>query len=548
MTEIAGAPMPIAAPPEHRQGGRGAVHTPGQASPTLLPPVASGRQNRRDPRLLGAFLRYSRNLPVSQGRRAGEMLELMDWQKNFAAGALADDCHVAALTMARGGGKSTFLGAIGAAAVGGPLAKPRGDVIIVASSFSQARTTWEHGYWFAKPQIEADKKRWRVVDNTHRAEIEDRETGARLRALPADPARLHSLAPSLVIVDEPAQQAPTKTDRIYAALETSLGKIPDSRLIAIGTRPADSSHWFERLLNGEADYSQAYFCEPGAELTEANFRQANPSYDHMPDLRAVYRAEAAKVGQDSSLRPQFDALRLNAGVIDFGRDMLLQPPELAALETDQLPEPDGGYVLGFDLGSGWSQSAACAAWQNGRTEVLAAWPRIPSLTERALADQQAPGYYEQWAIEGSLITLGERVVDVGDLVGECLRRWGEPETVVADRWRLKELADAMAQNGLNPAIIRPRGQGFKDGGADVSDFRAAAVDRRIRVPKLKALRGAMSGAVVVGDPAGNWKLHKGLKRSGRRDDIAAAMVLAVAESERQRRTGPTLWTYAPGVI
>ena len=52
----------------------------------------------------------------------------------------------------------------------------------------------------------------------------------------------------LVLADEPAQWKPTQRDRIYSALRSRLGKIPGARLLAIGTRPDDASHWFARLL------------------------------------------------------------------------------------------------------------------------------------------------------------------------------------------------------------------------------------------------------------------------------------------------------------
>ena len=62
----------------------------------------------------------------------------------------------------------------------------------------------------------------------------------------------------LVIADEPAQWPPGTSDRMIAALRTSLGKIDGGRLIALGTRPADSEHWFEKMLSGGADFALNY--------------------------------------------------------------------------------------------------------------------------------------------------------------------------------------------------------------------------------------------------------------------------------------------------
>ena len=57
-----------------------------------------------------------------------------------------------------------------------------------------------------------------------------------------------------MLADEPAQWEPAKSEAMLAALKTGLGKIPGSRLVALGTRPADSLHWFAKMLQpGGAD-------------------------------------------------------------------------------------------------------------------------------------------------------------------------------------------------------------------------------------------------------------------------------------------------------
>ena len=51
----------------------------------------------------------------------------------------------AALSLARGGGKTTFTAAIAAATVdvGGPLVQPRASNVVVASSFLQAKIAFD---------------------------------------------------------------------------------------------------------------------------------------------------------------------------------------------------------------------------------------------------------------------------------------------------------------------------------------------------------------------------------------------------------------------
>ena len=72
------------------------------------------------------------------------------------------------------------------------------------------------------------------------ATVEYKPTGSRCRALGGDPRRAHGLASGfLALMDEPAQWDPAKSERLLSAIKTGLGKVPGSRLIALGTRPAN---------------------------------------------------------------------------------------------------------------------------------------------------------------------------------------------------------------------------------------------------------------------------------------------------------------------
>ena len=74
-------------------------------------------------------------------------------------------------------------------------------------------------------------------------------------------------------------------EAMLAALGTGLEKIPGSRLVALGTRPADSLHWFEKMLQpGGADYVQVHAARKATEHRKADppfqartWHRANPS-------------------------------------------------------------------------------------------------------------------------------------------------------------------------------------------------------------------------------------------------------------------------------
>ena len=172
-------------------------------------------------------------LTITQGRRAGERFEVLPWEARFVRGAFRPGVASAALSVGRGNGKTALLAGVAQATLAGPLAVPRGETVIVASSFEQARIAFEHVLAFMGDAIR-DRSRWKVWDTAQQARIEDRHTGARVRCIGSDPRRAHGLAPILVLADEPAQWPENTADRMVAALRTAAGKQPHSRFVALG--------------------------------------------------------------------------------------------------------------------------------------------------------------------------------------------------------------------------------------------------------------------------------------------------------------------------
>ena len=207
------------------------------------------------------LIRYLSGLTVTQGRLAGQPFRVLPWQRRFVRGAFRPGVQSAALSVARGNGKTALLSGIAAATLDGPLMVPRGETVIVASSFEQARIAFEHVIAFMGDKLD-DKRRWKVWDTAQQARIEDRETGARVRCIGSDPRRAHGLAPVLVLSDEPSQHPETTGERMFSALRTAAGKQPHSRFVALGTRPADAEHWFSKMLAGGADYAQSHAARP----------------------------------------------------------------------------------------------------------------------------------------------------------------------------------------------------------------------------------------------------------------------------------------------
>ncbi len=486
-------------------------------------------------------------LTLSGGDHDGEAFSVLPWERRFIRGAFSR-LGPAALSVARGNGKSALVAGIATAVAdpAGPLHGNRRECVCVASSFDQSRVVFEDVLAFLRSRNDlADRKRWRVQDSANRALVEYRPTGARVRTIGSDPAKAHGLRPALALLDEPAQWDAAKADRMLAAIRTGLGKVSGSKLIALGTRPADDGHWFARMLTSADGYSQVHAAAPDDPPFQVrSWRKANPSMAHLPSLAAELREEAKAARGDSSLLAAFRALRLNGGISDIEVAVLL---DAGTWERIEGTAPRAGPVVwGIDLGTSAAQSAVAGYWpEAGRLECLAAFPAEPSLAERGLRDGVGRLYVE-CARRGELLTLGGAAVPVADLLRAALERLGVPSAVVADRWREAELRDALRASGVPPARLELRGMGFLDGAADVRAFRRACAEGKVTPVLSLLLRSAMAEARTVSDPAGNAKLSKGSQGGRRlraRDDAAAAAILAVAAGTRQAERVQRAWRY-----
>ena len=489
-----------------------------------------------------ALIEYLGGLTLAGGDHDSELFEVLPWERRFLRGAFGVR-GPAALSVARGNGKSALVAGVACAVADpqGPFHGRRREVVCVASSFSQAKIIYEDVLAMLGERYDlGERKVWRRQDSQNIATLEFRATGARVRCIGSDPKRAHGLRPWLALLDEPAQWEPARADRMLAAIRTGLGKVPRSKLIGLGTRPADPEHWFAKMLAGRAAYSQCHAArEKDPPFRLATWRKANPSLDHLPSLLVELRDEAADAKSDPSLLAGFKALRLNMGVSDTLQATLLDADTWERIEADAPRE--GRPVWGLDLGTTAAMSAVAAYWpDSGRLECLTAFPAEPELAERGLRDGVGRLYVEAWK-RGELIQCGGAATDIAELVREARDRFGAPAALAADRWREGELRDALKAAGLPLAALELRGQGFKDGAADVRAFRRACLEGRVSPPRSLVLAWAMSEARVTGDPAGNWKLAKGSEGGRRvlaRDDAAAAAILAVAlGSRRPARTG-----------
>ena len=479
------------------------------------------------------LISYLQTLNITQGEGAGEKLRLFPWERTFIKGAFAAEGD-SALSVARGNGKTALLAGVASAFIDGPLRQNRAEVIVVASSFSQGKICFDHCKHFLGEKL-YDRRTWRVADSEQAATIEHRPSGAKLRTLGCDPRRAHGLAPSLILCDEPGQWENTKSERMLAALRTALGKVPGSRLIAIGTRPESTDHWFSQMLAGGCDYAQSHHADTDDNpFLRSTWAKANPSLKWMPSLLARIKKESLEAKQDLSKLASFRSLRLNLGVSDVQKSYLIEAADWLRIESDST-HMSGPYVLGVDLGTNSAMSAVAAYWPEcGVLDCMACFPKIPDLKERGLADGVGR-LYSNMETRGELIIRGNRTSDVSGLLAEARDRWGFPIAIACDRWRESELRDALEDAKFPIARLETRGQGFKNGAEDVRIFRSACMGGSVTPVKSLLLTAAMSEARVAIDISGNAKLAKGSeggRRTKAKDDAVAAGILAVSAGVR----------------
>ena len=179
---------------------------------------------------------YLEALTITQGFGAGLPMFVMPWEERFLRGTFTPDVGTSALTLGRNNGKTGFVGALGAAAVTGPLAQPRAEVALVAASFKQARLLFGHAKAYLRPEWERHPRDWRVSDTSNLARLEHRPTGIVLTAHAAKAETIHGLAPSLALLDEPAQWPAEESEGLLAGITSGMGKLVGGKVIAFDNR------------------------------------------------------------------------------------------------------------------------------------------------------------------------------------------------------------------------------------------------------------------------------------------------------------------------
>lgn len=506
------------------------------------------KQNQRTSQATGTeIIDYIESLLITQGPLAGERVKLFKFQRKFIKSVYAETNQVpiSALSVARGAGKTTFLAALTCCYIDpcGPLHEPRASICIMAASFNQGQVLFRHllafiGQKHNLTNLGARSCDWKVLDGTNKAYIEHKYSGASVELKANKPETLHGLSPNLFVLDEPAQLKGERGELAWNAVKTSLGKMSNSKVIVIGTRPSIPTHFFQRLIDdtSETVHAQVHAANEGDNPhKKSTWLKACPALNKLPELLKAYRRESAEAEQDQDALAQFKALRLNMGTEEVRMPNFINPDIWTAhCEVSELPKRDGVVIWGLDLGQSNSMSAISSYWPTtGRLEVVAALPERPhSLAQRSKM-AGIPKLYESMVERGELIIYPDYVIPVDSFLTLCLERFGtKPNILLSDRYRQSELMQSIHLLRWQASVpIAFRGTGYFSANEDIKFTKRAVLQNKIKMSESLLMRSALRESRIQRDPAGNEKLNK-LYSKGHNDDALAATLLAVGHGIR----------------
>ena len=480
--------------------------------------------------------RYIEGLTCPRGTGAGKPFKVLPWQARFLKAVCDERPRISLLSIPRGNGKSTFIGAVAAAIVGGPLALPYVENIVVSNTMDNA------GYIFdaakAMLGISTNGKhphfRARAVSNYQ--EIENLVNGTVLKIAAASDVSNMGAGFQYALCDEVAFWR--RGESTFNVLKTSQGKIEDAQIICLGTRPlaTDTTHFYNRLLSNPEYYKIDYGYTGPAPLTMAAIRAANPSYKFFPVLQKALKEELKEAKTDEDAAAAFKAFRLNDGSaydLSQAEDGLIDLDTWKAaceVSPETIPGAQGPFVAGLDLGGSASWTAAALYWPNSGLLLTRAWmPSKPSIEARARRDHIELQLYRKLVKDGDLTITGGRIVPPETPLNWIFKTYGNPYAIVTDRYRETEVLQAVEKSDCAAPLV-VRGTGYQSADEDTRAFQSYALDGRVKAPVSALMRLALGDTQLTRDASGAQKITK--KRKYAKNDPVSAAVLAVSHAKR----------------
>lgn len=470
-------------------------------------------------------LAFLGTLPIVSGLRAGETMEVLDFQERFVRGVYAETegerlVRLAGLSVARGNGKSGLLAGLSLAHLLGPMLEPYGECYAAALDREQAGVLYRmvNAYIYETPWMAA---RVNIRDQTK--EITDHESGSIWRALTSDARKAHGLAPSFWVADEVAQW---RGRELWDNLRTGMAKRKHALGVTISTQAADDLHFWSEMLDAEpmpSVYTQLHAAPEDCALDDRDaWAAANPALGAF--LNEDEFADAAAMAMRSpSFAPAFRLLNLNQRIAAEGR-FIEQADWDANGEPFDLIELEGKRCYGgLDLSS-TRDLTALALYFPDEGKVLV-WHWLPADTIQARVERDRVPY-DRWAADGwADVTVGNARDDLAIALQLAdIRSRYDVQGIAFDRWQIARLNKLLADEGIDLPMT-DFVPGFKSYAAAVDAFETAVLGRKMQHNGNPLLRWQAGNVIVETDPAGNRKPTKA-KSLDRIDGIVAAIMAA----------------------
>ena len=387
--------------PDPRDTWKPAYFTPSKSDQTLGPNVAD----------FSATL-----LRASRGFRAGQALELTEWQRWLMDRLLELEPTTgllrykrAIIGLPRKSGKS-LLGT--ALALEHLVYGPEGaQIYSAASDRQQAKVVFGE----AVNQVNNSPELSRLI-KVYRDAMEIPSRGSVYRALSADGRRAHGLAPSLVIADEIHAWAGSfntrRDEELWDALTTGSADRPESLVVGITTAGGNTDTLLGRLYEhgrrvarGEVeDDAYGFWWWEAAQEDDptdpTTWYKANPNLAE--GLMDLTQFEAAINAAGSSGFAGFQRYHLNQWVRLAGQDFVSPHHYTASKRQESIPL-GATITAGFDGSvSGDSTGIVAVDLETGTMSVIAAWepdPQNPDWTvDRAEVNAAIEHMFENYKV------------------------------------------------------------------------------------------------------------------------------------------------------
>ena len=504
-----------------RGPGAGRMRAAAAAAPAMLEHPWDKAGMPPDERVLS----FLQSLPIVSGLKAGETLDLLPFQEQFVRGVYGnvDDLgrrrvRLAALSVARGNGKSALLAGMSLVHLLGPMREPYGECYAAALDREQAGVLYRmvRAYIEATPWMAAAVN----VRDWHKSiEVEaDRSTWT---ALTSDARKAHGLAPSFWIADEVAQW---RSRELWDNLATGMGKRVSALGVTISTQAADDLHFFSEMLDSEptpTSYVQLHCAPDDCALDDRDaWAAANPALGAFLNEEQFADA-AARAMRSPSFEPSFRLLNLNQRIAAEGRFINPAEWEANAEPFDPIELEGQRCYGGLDLSS-TRDLTALALWFPDSGKVLV-WHFVPADTIGERVDRDRVPY-DRWAADGWIDTTVGNATDrlaIAMRLADIRSRY-DVQGIAFDRWRFEDLKKLLSDEGIDLPLVEfvP---GFRSYAAAVDAFERAILERRMQHNGSPILRWQAGNVVVETDPAGNRKPTKS-KSIDKIDGIVAAIM------------------------